>query len=61
MLLAINWDRGVCLCDCQPEPVAGSLKQESLASLWNGPAMREHRRRMVSQYPPRECMICPRF
>lgn len=59
--LSINVDGEICLCDCQSERSLGNLQQQSLASLWNGSAMREQRRRMLGEQPSNECLICPRF
>ena len=59
--LSINVAGEICLCDCQPERKLGNLQQQSLTSLWNGSAMREQRRRMLSEQPSSECLTCPRF
>ncbi len=51
----------VTLCDCQPEVVLGSLLDRPLADIWSGPAMVEHRSRMLGADPPEACRLCPRF
>ena len=59
--LSINVAGEVCTCDCQPERKIGNLQQQSLASIWNGPIMREQRRRMLCEQTSPECLFCPRF
>lgn len=59
--LAINVTGEICLCDCQPEQKIGNLQQQNLASIWNGAALRKHRRQMLSEQPTTECLCCPRF
>lgn len=49
------------VCDCQPEALLGNLLDTPLEAWWNGTAMVEHRRRMLSDNPPPDCLACPRF
>ena len=57
----VNVDGRATVCDCQPEAAAGDLLGLPLAAWWNGPAMVEQRRRMLSDNPPEACLVCPRF
>jgi MoaA/NifB/PqqE/SkfB family radical SAM enzyme/esterase/lipase len=59
--ISVNVSGDVCLCDCCSENRIGNLQQQKMEVLWNGHKMREHRRRMLSEHPPKECLICPRF
>ncbi len=59
--LAVNVAGEVCLCDCQPEQKIGNLQQQTLASIWNGAALRRQRRQMLSEQPSTDCLNCPRF
>jgi MoaA/NifB/PqqE/SkfB family radical SAM enzyme/esterase/lipase len=59
--LPVAVDGTLTLCDCQPGATVGNLLEEPLESLWNGPALRGHRRAMVGGEPPEACRICPRF
>ena len=53
-----NSDVLVC---CMPGTKVGNLHQESLAQIWNGPALRAFRARVNSQTPPEPCNVCPVF
>lgn len=57
----VNVEGRATVCDCQPEAVAGGVLDEPLSAWWNGPAMVEQRRRMLSENPPEACLVCPRF
>ena len=59
--VSVNVFGEMCLCDCCSEYKLGNLHQQGLDALWNGHEMREHRRRMLSDRPPEECLVCPRF
>jgi MoaA/NifB/PqqE/SkfB family radical SAM enzyme/surfactin synthase thioesterase subunit len=59
--LPVRVDGDLTLCDCQPEAVIGNIHRTPLTDWWNGPAMTEHRRRMLSDDPPAACRVCPRF
>lgn len=51
----------ITLCDCQPENAIGNFFTRPFSEIWNGEAMVEYRRRMLSSNPPETCRICPRF
>ncbi|HNB42580.1 MAG TPA: radical SAM protein [Burkholderiaceae bacterium] len=57
----VNVDGRASVCDCQPEAVIGNVADQPLAGWWNGPAMVDQRRRMMSDQPPEACLVCPRF
>lgn len=59
--VAVDVAGNVALCDCQPERHIGNLLETPLPEIWNGPAMREHRLRMLGDDPPDACRRCPRF
>ncbi len=59
--IPVNVDGNLTLCDCQPEAVIGNIHHTPLGEWWNGPAMREQRRCMLSDHPPEACLVCPRF
>lgn len=59
--VAVNVAGGVSLCDCQPTRVIGNLLEQDLATIWNGDALRRHRRSMRADDVPAACRICPRF
>jgi len=59
--MAVASDGRVTVCDCQPDLVAGNLFHEPFSKIWNGPIMKEQRRRMLSTEPPEACRLCPRF
>jgi len=48
-------------CDCQPQAEIGNLRHRPLSDIWNGAAMQDWRRRMISDTPPDACRCCPRF
>jgi radical SAM protein with 4Fe4S-binding SPASM domain len=48
-------------CDCQPQAEIGNLRLRPLSDIWNGAAMQDWRRRMISDTPPDACRCCPRF
>jgi radical SAM protein with 4Fe4S-binding SPASM domain len=51
----------VTICDCRPDASIGNILNQPLADIWNGPAMIEHRSRMLGPDPPEACRACPRF
>ncbi len=54
--ISLNGDVRPC---CVPGvPVLGSLQQESFADIWNGPAYRQMRSRMVTKTPEPVCRGC---
>jgi MoaA/NifB/PqqE/SkfB family radical SAM enzyme/alpha-beta hydrolase superfamily lysophospholipase len=57
--VGVNGD--ITICDCQPEKRIGNLLDDPLTNIWNGNAMMNHRARMLSNFPPDACRICPRF
>jgi MoaA/NifB/PqqE/SkfB family radical SAM enzyme/pimeloyl-ACP methyl ester carboxylesterase len=57
----VNVAGEVTLCDCQPDRVIGNLFDAPLESLWNGPVLREHRRRLRAGAAPAACRGCPRY
>ncbi|TRZ53818.1 alpha/beta fold hydrolase [bacterium] len=59
--VAVDVDGAVTLCDCQPNSPVGNLFVTPLEEIWNGQALRDHRRRMVGDDPPEACRVCPRF
>jgi radical SAM protein with 4Fe4S-binding SPASM domain len=59
--IPVNVEGNLSLCDCQPSEIIGNIHREPLSTWWNGPAMTEHRRRMLSDNPPEACRVCPRF
>ncbi len=59
--IPVNVDGKLTVCDCQPEAVIGNIHRDGVSAWWNGPAMTEHRRRMLSDDPPEACLACPRF
>jgi radical SAM protein with 4Fe4S-binding SPASM domain len=48
-------------CDCQPQAGIGNLRHQPFSEIWNGAAMQDFRRRMISDTPPTACRSCPRF
>jgi len=59
--VAVDVEGNISLCDCQPERRIGNLLETPLQEIWNGPAMRDHRRCMLGNDPPAACRGCPRF
>lgn len=59
--IPVNVDGRLTICDCQPGAAIGNIRETPLAEWWNGPAMREQRRQMLSDSPPEACRVCPRF
>jgi radical SAM protein with 4Fe4S-binding SPASM domain len=59
--LPVGPDGEVTVCDCQPGARLGNVLRDPLSAIWNGEAMRAHRRRMRSEDPPPACRVCPRF
>lgn len=59
--IPVRVDGDLTLCDCQPGAVIGNIHRDPLSAWWNGPAMVEHRQRMLGENPPEACRICPRF
>ncbi len=59
--IPVNVRGEVTLCDCQPDAVIGDLLSLPFDAIWNGDAMRDYRRRMLSDAPPGKCLLCPRF
>jgi len=59
--MVVTVDGDVTVCDCLPQRSVGNLMRDPLSVVWNGPAMAEHRRRMLSSSPPGDCLVCPRF
>ncbi|MBI4618918.1 MAG: SPASM domain-containing protein [Desulfobacterales bacterium] len=59
--MPVDVDGNVTICDCQPNRPIGNLLNRPLWEIWNGNAMVEHRRRMLSSDPPESCRGCPRF
>ena len=57
----VNVDGNITLCDCQPDKVLGNLFDDPFEEIWNGLAIRAHRRSMLSDQPPKACRGCPRF
>jgi len=51
----------VSLCDCQPDRIVGNLHDQPLSEIWNSGLMVKHRRKMLSESPPENCRVCPRF
>jgi MoaA/NifB/PqqE/SkfB family radical SAM enzyme/alpha-beta hydrolase superfamily lysophospholipase len=56
----VNVHGNVTFCDCQPNKVVGNHRLP-VSHWWNGPAMIEQRRLMLSDQPPPDCLACPRF
>jgi MoaA/NifB/PqqE/SkfB family radical SAM enzyme len=54
-------DGRMTVCDCQPDRSAGNVFREAFSGIWNGTAMIDQRRRMLSDDPPEACRLCPRF
>ena len=59
--LPVDVDGNAALCDCRPEAQAGNLFRQPLDEIWNGEAMVRQRRQMLSESPPEDCLVCPRF
>lgn len=59
--IPVNVDGRLTICDCQPGAGIGNILKTPLTEWWNGPAMREQRRQMLSDSPPEACRVCPRF
>lgn len=59
--IPVNVRGEVTLCDCQPDAVVGDILSLSFDAIWNGDALREYRKRMLSPDPPEKCLLCPRF
>ncbi len=59
--LPVDVDGNATACDCRPHATLGNLLEEPFSSIWNGPSMQAHRRRMRSETPPADCRVCPRF
>ena len=59
--LPVDVDGNATVCDCQPNALLGNLFEHPFSDVWNGAAMQSHRRKMKSETPPTECLICPRF
>ncbi len=59
--VSINVDGDICLCDCRPEDRLGNIFEQELSTIWNGSAMLDQRRRLLSDEPAEECQICPRM
>jgi MoaA/NifB/PqqE/SkfB family radical SAM enzyme/pimeloyl-ACP methyl ester carboxylesterase len=59
--LPIDVEGNVTLCDCQPEAQAGNLFRQPLSEIWNGKSMVRQRQQMLSEPPPLDCLVCPRF
>jgi MoaA/NifB/PqqE/SkfB family radical SAM enzyme/pimeloyl-ACP methyl ester carboxylesterase len=59
--LPIDVEGNVSFCDCRPEARAGNLFRQPLDEIWNGEAMVQYRRQMLSESPPADCLACPRF
>jgi MoaA/NifB/PqqE/SkfB family radical SAM enzyme/pimeloyl-ACP methyl ester carboxylesterase len=57
----VNVAGEVTLCDCQPDRVIGNLRETPLDAIWNGMAMRAHRRRLRAGAAPSACRDCPRY
>ncbi len=60
--LFVSWDgkAAACFQDYRNEYVAGDLNEQSLDEVWNGPRMRDLRRRLLdpSQGLPQPCAVC---
>jgi MoaA/NifB/PqqE/SkfB family radical SAM enzyme/esterase/lipase len=59
--IPVDVEGNLSLCDCQPGAVLGNIHRTALTDWWNGPAMIEHRQRMLGDNPPEACRVCPRF
>lgn len=59
--LPVDVEGTATLCDCQPGDPIGNVLDRPFGDLWNGPRMRDHRRRMLEDPPPEACGACPRF
>ena len=59
--IPVRVDGNLTLCDCQPSIVIGNIHRQPLTAWWNGPAMMDHRQRMLGEDPPEACLACPRF
>ena len=59
--IPVNVEGSLTVCDCQPIAVIGNIYRTPFTAWWNGPAMAEHRRRMLGDDPPEACRTCPRF
>ena len=59
--IPIGVDGKLTICDCQPESDIGNVHSLPVSEWWNGTAMTNHRRRMLSDDPPAACRDCPRF
>lgn len=57
----VDVNGNITVCDCQPEHIAGNLFRQPFSDIWNGEVMTEFRRHMLSETPPENCTICPRF
>jgi MoaA/NifB/PqqE/SkfB family radical SAM enzyme/pimeloyl-ACP methyl ester carboxylesterase len=59
--IPVGVEGNLSICDCQPGEVLGNILHTPLSEWWNGPVMREQRRKMLSENPPKACLVCPRF
>lgn len=59
--LPVDVAGNVTRCDCQPQTAIGNLRRHSFSDIWNGAAMQDWRRRIISNSPPEACRCCPRF
>jgi radical SAM protein with 4Fe4S-binding SPASM domain len=44
---------------CMPGTKVGNLRGSSIEEVWNGPSMRDFRRRVNTDTPPEPCTVCP--
>jgi radical SAM protein with 4Fe4S-binding SPASM domain len=44
---------------CMPGTKVGNIREGGFERVWNGPAMREFRRRVNTDTPPEPCTVCP--
>jgi len=59
--LPVDVGGNVTVCDCLPEEYIGNIFTDPFSEIWNGERMAGHRRKMLGDDPPAECLICPRF
>lgn len=57
----VNVKGDITMCDCQPENTIGNILTDPFSVIWNGESMKDYRKRMLSNAPPKACRICPRF
>lgn len=57
----VNVDGHASICDCQSKAVLGDIVHIPLDEWWNSPRMVDHRKQMLSETPPMDCLVCPRF